>query len=329
MSELKYDAAQSLQLPLKADEIVRDPLLDGIIHQIERSHANVERTCYDGVWHAAQAGEYLHFVKERISHGGWKPWLSESLPAISVRTCERYMEVARILRHLPGYPLNEPGVEPSKTTRASQLSVIRANGLTSLRKVLLLNQNSKQDSAEQGASLDGTIADELVPPPFRLDDDWQTPAEIVACTIELFGAIDLDTCGVTDPQFHLSATRTLTKADDGLSPVVPWHGRVFVHPPVTNVGPFVERAVAAVAGREAEEALLFLPAETDAAHMAVLQPFVKGFLHCRPTFATPSGELVQPATPYMLVWISNNEDRQTDFAEAFGHVADTYYPHRF
>ncbi|MBL9162252.1 MAG: hypothetical protein JNL18_05950 [Planctomycetaceae bacterium] len=167
------------------------------------------------------------------------------------------------------------------------------------------------------------------PAPAELDDDWQTPQEIIDAAIELLGAIDLDPCGVADPARHLSGVKTLTPEDDSLSPLVSWEDRLFVHPPASNIRSFVDRSAAAVASGEATEALLLIPAETDAAHMAVLQPFAKGFLRTRPTFSSLTEEFTQPRWPYVLVFLTRSDERIDAFADACGHLADIYRPYCF
>jgi hypothetical protein len=313
-------------LPVSADSRSE---LDALIKQIQRSHDGVERTCYEGVWHACQAGDALRFVKERIPHGQWRQWLGESFPTISVRTCERYMEVSAVLRSLPGYVAGQSRYLVSKTTRASQLAVIRSNGLSSLRKVLALNQVSDQQSEAERQSLPPLAPEPAPLQTSAVDDDWQTPLEIIRAAMELFGGIDLDPCGVTDPARHLPVVKTITPEDDSLSSSISWEGRVFVHPPASNVSPFVDRTAAAVASGEADEALLLIPAETDAAHMGVLQPFAKGFLRSRPTFSVSSDEFAQPSWPYVLVFLSRFDERIDAFAVACGHLADIYRPYRF
>lgn len=325
-------SAHSIVLKSTVDPILDDAdvarALQLAAKHIERSHAGVERVCFEGVWYAAQAGEHLHFVKDRIPHGEFKRWLSQALPTISVRTCERYMEVARILQALPDYPVDVQGAEISKAAKASQLQSLRSNGLSSLRKVLALHKTSSSEDPPKQLALGPMVSEEIAPAPLDCDDDWQTPSEIIDAVVELLGAIDLDPCGIADRAFHLHGVKTLTPADDSLSSAK-WRGRCFVHPPLSNVGPFAERAAAAVTSGEAEEAMAFMPAEMDATHMGVLQPFAKGFLRMRPTFASAAGELAQPAWPYMLVFLTRDADRIDAFADACGHLADIYYPHRF
>jgi hypothetical protein len=93
--------------------------------------------------------------------------------------------------------------------------------------------------------------------------------------------------------------------------------------------PFVEQTIFAVDTGSAEQAVVLVTAEMDAEHAGLLQPYVRGFLRKRPTFETTLGEFVVPETAYMLVHVRRNDDRSQDFAEAFGHLADIYYPHRF
>ena len=115
-------------------------------------------------------------------------------------------------------------------------------------------------------------------------------------------------------------------ADEGFDV---WEDRLFVHPPASNIRSFVDRSAAAVASGEATEALLLIPAETDAAHMAVLQPFAKGFLRTRPTFSSLTEEFTQPRWPYVLVFLTRSDERIDAFADACGHLADIYRPYCF
>jgi len=303
--------------------------LRSVAAQITKSHRNVDQAYVLGVWHASRAGEKLLFVKDSLPHGLWKKWLAEHLLEISVRTCQRYMEVAEQLRQLPDYPAVEPDSEPSKVERATQLALLSANRLVSIREALAFGKPQPQLQSPSAPALQSRSSAESAPPTPRDDDHWQTPSDIVDASIELFGVIDLDPCGVDAPALHLPATRTLTAADDSLAPGTAWNGRLIVHPPGSRMASFVERAAGAIASGEAEEALLVLPADTDASHMAVLQPYARGFLHCRPTFSLPSGELTQPHRPYMIVFVTRDDARIDDFAAAFGHLCDVYRAFRF
>ena len=159
------------------------------------------------------------------------------------------------------------------------------------------------------------------------DDEWITPPEIVTGSIGLLGGIDLDPCGGLNSAFHLPSARTLTPADDALTPELKWEGKLFVHPPASQVAPFVRRAQQAFLSRESSEVLLLTPAEMDAPHMQWIQPYAKAFFYKRPQFALPSGDIVVPPWPFMLVFLTREAKRSFDFAEAFGHMAGIYLPH--
>lgn len=305
--------------------------LEVVVRHVEHCHAGVIHACYEGVVDAYDAGTALNCVKSCLSHGDFLPWLQSAFGAgrtsVSVKTCQRYMKVASLLTSLPEFPATELEDSTSKATRASQIEVLAAYRLNSIRKVLALaHMNGTKASDPEPLA---EVPEEPTEFTSRIDNDWLTPPQVVACASELFGSIDLDPCGVDDPRFHLPANITLTASDDSLSPGTGWRGRIFLHPPATNVAPFVERAARAVQCSEADEALLLLPADTDAEHMAVIQPFAKGFLHHRPTFVTPDATLVRPPFPYMFVYLALAANRIEKFGNACGPMADIYLPHRF
>lgn len=293
--------------------------------RIERSHVRAQQSFLDGVWHAYRAGDELLTAKTIIPRGGWETWLAEKLPAISVRTCQRYMKLARTLRSLTDFPGDDGEEEPSKTTRASQLNFLHEHGFTSWRESVRLEK--QKSTGLEGQPFDQQSSDHPAPSRFDSDDDWQTPADILSSAFELFGTIDLDPCGTNE--FRLPVARTFTKSQNGLAPESAWEGRMLIHPPTSNVEPFLQRACEAVEGDPANEALIFMRAEMDAPCMKYLQPYAKAFLHSRPTLVNPAGEAARPAWPYMLIFVSQVRKRNNLFAEAFGPLADIYRPHRF
>lgn len=161
------------------------------------------------------------------------------------------------------------------------------------------------------------------------DDHWTTPPGILRCVLKLLGKIDNDPCGAIAPALHIAGVTTYTPADNSLLTEKAWDGRLFLHPPVSNIAPFLQRAVDAINDGRAVEAVALIPAEMDAEHMAILQPFAKGFFHKRPEFALPAGDPVVPSTPFMAVFITLDRERNIPFALAFGPMADIYFPHQF
>lgn len=69
-------------------------------------------------------------------------------------------------------------------------------------------------------------------------DEWSSPKELVEPIDAAIGGFDLDPCsGAEQSPF---AANTYTKSDDGLSQS--WQGRVWVNPPYSGVGDWVDKA---------------------------------------------------------------------------------------
>jgi hypothetical protein len=67
-----------------------------------------------------------------------------------------------------------------------------------------------------------------------LTDEWLTPPDLLG----RLGPFDLDPCSPLGRPWDTAAAH-LTVADDGLS--APWHGRVWLNPPYSEVDPWMER----------------------------------------------------------------------------------------
>jgi DNA N-6-adenine-methyltransferase (Dam) len=71
------------------------------------------------------------------------------------------------------------------------------------------------------------------------NDEWYTPRWIFDAAGLTF---DLDVCAPVAPEFRTCpARRYLTVLDDGL--IAPWNGLVWMNPPYSNSGPWVERFI--------------------------------------------------------------------------------------
>ena len=229
------------------------------------------------------------------------------------------------MRNLPGFTPADYSPALSKATRASLLALLRDAGFSSIRQVL-----ASVKSPANGTKISHDQPSLICGPPSNapnLEEEWISSPDIVACATHLLGTIDLDPCGTSDPRWHLAARNTVTLAEDALRPDCPWSGRIFLHPPFSKTEPFVRRVVGAVLDGEAEEALIVLPAVTDAPCMDAIQPFSRAFLRRRPTFPTSGGDLIQPPMPYMLVYITRTLDRDDAFAYSCASIADVYSSH--
>lgn len=234
---------------------------------------------------------------------------------LSARQLYRYRQVAKAITD----ELQNRNIS-TFDTRVKESQFEELLGDRSLRQ--LLKELSVQREGAKAARQSGPAASPQ-------EDEWYTPAEVIRCAMILLGGIDLDPCGALDERMHFASCATFTSVDDGLRTDRRWFGSVFVHAPASKSLQFVERAVSEVNSEAAEEALVFGPAITDADYMNSLKSFSRGFLHKRPTFATPSGEFVQPSMPYMLVFVTRALNRSDAFADACERIAHIYHPHSF
>jgi phage N-6-adenine-methyltransferase len=81
---------------------------------------------------------------------------------------------------------------------------------------------------------------------------------VVADLAAAFGEFDLDPCCRAETA---KAPKFYTETDDGLSQ--PWHGRVFMNPPYSDIAPWLKKAIAETQAGRAELVVALLPAQTD------------------------------------------------------------------
>ena len=136
-------------------------------------------------------------------------------------------------------------------------------------------------------------------------DKWSTPPELVDRIAEEFGTFDLDPCA----ESHTAkASRFYTIDDDGLTQ--PWHGRVFVNPPYSDIRPWCEKAREETDAGRATVVVCLLPSATDTRwfHESVLPYAEVRFLQGRVRFIGWRGTPIPaPRTPSLLA-IYRSED---------------------
>ena len=114
----------------------------------------------------------------------------------------------------------------------------------------------------------------------RSSDVWLTPPAILA----VLGPFDLDPCAAPDPRPWPTAARHYTAADDGLRQ--PWAGRVWLNPPYSAAGIWLQRLVQHRTGT----ALIFARTDTAAVQEHVLlQSTAVLFIRGRVRFHHPDG----------------------------------------
>jgi phage N-6-adenine-methyltransferase len=97
-------------------------------------------------------------------------------------------------------------------------------------------------------------------PDWWTSDEWETPEDEVRLFEQEFGLFDLDPCA---REASCKAQEYFTQADNGLARV--WYGKVWLNPPYSDPGPWVQKAVESVQRGEAELVVACLPAATDTA----------------------------------------------------------------
>jgi hypothetical protein len=142
----------------------------------------------------------------------------------------------------------------------------------------------------------------------------------------LFEQIGLDPCAEDSTPHHIPALEHYQQSDDGLSADLPWTGNVFIHPPFDAPDAWVARVLKEFTGGTIDEALLFLPAHTDAEWFLSLRAFPRGFLRNRPMAVTDGGNHSQAMTEPTVVFFLGENNRVADFAKAFAHIADVFVP---
>ena len=95
-------------------------------------------------------------------------------------------------------------------------------------------------------------------PEWWSSDHWSTPWPVVRGLEQEVGAFDLDPCCRPETA---KAIQFYTEERDGLSQ--PWEGRVFLNPPYSKPGPWLQKAIAETAAGRAKIVVALLPVRTD------------------------------------------------------------------
>ena len=132
-------------------------------------------------------------------------------------------------------------------------------------------------------------------PSWWSSDYWETPPNLLAELEKEFGKFDLDPCCRPETA---KAAFFYTESDDGLARE--WSGKVFLNPPYSRPGPWLEKAIQQVRAGNASLVVALIPACTDTQWF---HRFVKGraeirFIEGRIRFhgwtGTPIGSPRQP-----------------------------------
>jgi len=78
-------------------ELITTGDVETLIAQINTAHAEAQAYAGKAIERALEAGDLLLLAKSQVAHGQWQSWLKEHCPAISIRTAQDYMRVAKSL----------------------------------------------------------------------------------------------------------------------------------------------------------------------------------------------------------------------------------------
>ena len=151
----------------------------------------------------------------------------------------------------------------------------------------------------------------------KSSDCWYTPPEIVELVEKVLGKIDLDPC--SDDGKHIPAASHYTTTENGLNQQ--WQGKVFINPPYSCPGKWIEKLISEVNDSNVTEAIAILPASTDTTWFAPLwnQPicFWKGRIKFLDTNYQPK---LPARQSHCLIYWGENADKFNEFFSEYGEV---------
>jgi len=143
------------------------------------------------------------------------------------------------------------------------------------------------------------------------DNEWLTPAEVIALVRAVLGGIDLDPASNAEAQRIVRARRFYSKADSGLDH--PWAGRVFLNPPysVPLITQFIDKLLHEYRARRVSAAILLSNNSTDAAwfHQAMTAAEAVCFTRGRIAFCKWTGEVGAPPQGQALFYFGRDRSR--------------------
>lgn len=150
-------------------------------------------------------------------------------------------------------------------------------------------------------------------------DEWYTPPQFIDAAWRVLGGIDLDPASSQRANCIVRATRYYSAADDGLAHV--WRGRVWMNPPYSNAGAWVDKLLAEYAARHVSAAIFTIYANTEAGYFQPLWDHPICFARGRLSFIAPDGRESSVARKgSVFVYLGDNDDLfRTEFGR-FGRV---------
>ena len=300
-------AKRGKKRPVEALAVVTDEQFESQLAKIETHHRLSQRSLAVSFSHQAICGEELSQIQAALGRGRFGEWVGIYLPHVHRRTVQRWQKAAKLWPTFCKEVAKQAGVNATSVSHLSPEEVLAILGEEESGKILqILDVPNKVE-------------------PIDFQANWLTPQSVLQQVHNLLGWIDLDPCANKDATNHVPANHHYTA--HGLKQ--PWEGRVFVNPGASEtLGEWAKRAVEEVKAGNAEEVVLLLPALTDAAWVAQLQPYPRAFLYECTVVSVPGAKsLFKLPYPLMLMFVSRT-NRTTEFADHVGVIGDVFVPFR-
>lgn len=278
-----------------------------LLAEANASQQKLFRALIGGVPHAIAIGQNLIALTGLVPRGSYLEFVAENFckpNGIGIRTAQRYCLLARSVdRIFDRLRIANPQLEHSSIAKLlDELSITEA--------LFLIRQLVSNQAVGEPVAFG-------IESPKPDQNDWFTPLEIIDRVLTLMGVVDFDPCVVpgTNP---LLAIRAISKPTDSLAEDCDWTGKVFINPGLQAVphSKFVERTLFEFNRGNLQEALILLPACTNAKYAALLRAYPRAFTNRPLIVSGPALPKRMIRQPLMLVFVSP-EDRWSAFVNAF------------
>ncbi|GAC1589038.1 MAG: hypothetical protein NVS4B1_33340 [Ktedonobacteraceae bacterium] len=148
-------------------------------------------------------------------------------------------------------------------------------------------------------------------------NEWHTPSRFIDAVRIVMGSIDLDPASCEKANETVKAMKYYTKEQDGLS--LAWHDNVFLNPPYSETGKWIEKALQEYAKGNMYQAIMVVNATTDTyAFQHVAIESVMCLVLGRVDFDNPFKESVRPRFPSVFIYLGPNKKKFVEVFSAFG-----------
>jgi phage N-6-adenine-methyltransferase len=264
-----------------------------------------------------------HRLRKLLSDDSWKQCgrgftdVDDFLNSLQLdqfaKITEERREIAKLIKTL------RPEVSNRAIGRALKVpeTTLRRIGAAKPEKPKQINEGLRQGGAVAKLGLRkvrGTQGTE--------DNEWYTPANIVAAVREVLGTIDLDPASSKIAQRTVNAAHYYTEADNGLEQQ--WQGIVFLNPPYAQpyIEHFADKMIAEYLAGNVTAAIMLTHNYTDTVWFQKLMDVAAAicFTKRRIRFVDPDGELASPTQGQALFFFGPDQALFKQVFRPFGGI---------